>query len=212
MNPAIVDRPTLVRRALGLAYLTLSWNVVEGVIGVSAALASGSVALLAFGIDSFVESASAAVVLWRLLAERRATSAEAIEEAEVRARKLIAVSLFALGAWVLYDAGGALWRREQPEPSLVGILLTATSLAVMMWLARAKRRVAQALHSRALEADSFQTTACWWLSLSALAGLALNAAFGWYWADPAAAFVIVFFLVKEGREAWKGEDTCDDCH
>jgi divalent metal cation (Fe/Co/Zn/Cd) transporter len=191
--------------------LTLAWNVVEGVVGVGAALAAGSVALLAFGIDSFVECASAIVMLWRLRAEGRATSQQAIEAAEVRARKLIAASLFALAAWVLFDAGRTLWTREHPEPSAVGIALTSVSLAVMLWLARAKRRTAAGLKSRALEADAFQTTACWWLSLSTLAGLGLNALAGWWWADPVSALLIVFFLVKEGREAWKGEDSCCAC-
>lgn len=206
--PLALDRPALVGRALRLAWLTLGWNLVEGAIGVGAALAAGSVALLAFGIDSFVESASAAVVLWRLHAERGTTSAARVEAVEARARKLVAVSLFALAAWVVFDAGGAVWRQEHPAPSPVGIALTAVSLVVMRTLARAKRRVANALHSRALEADSFQTTACWWLSLAALAGVGLNALFGWWWADPAAAVVIVFFLLKEGREAWKDEDAC----
>jgi divalent metal cation (Fe/Co/Zn/Cd) transporter len=90
-------------------------------------------------------------------------------------------------------------------------VLTAVSLVVMLWLARAKRAAAAALHSRALAADAFQTTACWWLSLSALVGVGLNTVAGWWWADPAAAVVIVYFLVKEGREAWKGEDECSDC-
>jgi divalent metal cation (Fe/Co/Zn/Cd) transporter len=119
--------------------------------------------------------------------------------------------LFALAAWVLYDAGTALWRQERPESSMVGIVLTAVSLVVMLWLARAKRRAAAVLNSRALQADAFQTTACWWLSLSALVGVGLNTVAGWWWADPAAGLVIVYFLAKEGREAWEGEDTCADC-
>lgn len=196
------------RRALQLAILTLSWNLVEGVVAVAAALAAGSVALLAFGIDSFVESASAVIVLWRLRAERRSSSASTVHKAEEVAQKLIAASLFGLAAWVTWDAGSALWYREQPETSIVGIVLTSVSLFVMLWLAREKRAVAAALQSRALEADAFQTTACWWLSLSALAGLALNSVAGWWWADPLAALVIVFFLIKEGREVWRGEDTC----
>jgi cation diffusion facilitator family transporter len=210
-STAILSRPVLLRRAVRLEVLTLAWNVVEGVVGVGAALAAGSVALLAFGIDSFVECASAIVMLWRLRAEGRATSQQPIEAAEVRARKLIAASLFGLGAWVLFDAGRTLWTREHPEPSAVGIALTSVSLAVMLWLARAKRRTAAGLKSRALQADAFQTTACWWLSLSTLAGLGLNALVGWWWADPVSALLIVFFLVKEGREAWKGEDSCCAC-
>jgi len=199
------------RRALRLETMTVGWNIVEGVVAVTAALAAGSVALLAFGIDSFVESASAGVMLWRLVAERRADSEEAIERLETRARKLIAGSLFALAAWVLYDAGSALWQQERPDASVVGIILTTVSLFVMLWLARAKRATAAALRSRALEADAFQTTACWWLSLSALVGVGLNTVAGWWWADPVSGLVIVYFLVKEGREAWKGSDSCADC-
>lgn len=211
MRSALAERPALLRRAFQLAYLTVGWNVVEGVIGITAALAAGSVALLAFGIDSFVESASASVVLWRLVAERKASSSEAIEAAERRAQKLIAGSLFVLAAWVSFDALTALLAREHSERSILGIGITALSSVVMLWLARAKRRVARALNSRALEADSFQTTACWWLSISALAGVGMNAVLGWWWADPLSALVIVFFLIKEGREAWRGEDSCNDC-
>jgi divalent metal cation (Fe/Co/Zn/Cd) transporter len=211
-STAALGRADHLRRALRLEALTLGWNLAEGVVAVAAALAAGSVALLAFGIDSFVESASAGIMLWRLLAERKVTSAQMIETIEIRARKLVALSLFALAAWVLVDAGSALWRQERPEASVVGIVLTGLSMVVMIWLARAKRAVAAALESRALEADAFQTTACWWLSASALVGVGLNTLAGWWWADPASALVIAFFLVKEGREAWKGEDSCADCH
>jgi divalent metal cation (Fe/Co/Zn/Cd) transporter len=204
-------RAGVVRRALRLEYLTVGWNIVEGVIAVSAALAAGSVALLGFGIDSFVESTSGGVLIWRLKAERSGMDAEAVERLDRRAHKLVALTLFALAAYVLFDAGKALWLRERPEPSPVGIALTALSLLVMMWLAKAKRRAAKELGSRALEADAFQTTACWWLSLIALGGMGLNAVFGWWWADPVAALGMTFFLVREGREAWEGEDSCHGC-
>jgi divalent metal cation (Fe/Co/Zn/Cd) transporter len=204
-------RTGVVRRALRLEYLTVGWNIVEGVIAVSAAVAAGSVALLGFGIDSFVESTSGAVLIWRLKAERSGMDAEAIEQLDRRAHKLVASTLFALAAYVAIDAIKTLWLRERPEPSPVGIALTTVSLFVMLWLARAKRRAAKTLGSRALEADAFQTTACWWLSLIAFGGMALNAAFGWWWADPVAALGMTYFLVREGREAWEGEDTCHGC-
>ena len=111
-----------------------------------------------------------------------------------------------LAAYIALDAAKALITRERPEPTMVGIVITSLSLTVMWWLARAKRRTARSLQSRALKADSFQTTACFWLSLVTLAGIGLNAAFGWWWADPAAAFGMTYFLVSEGREAWRGED------
>ena len=202
------SRAGLVRRALGLELLTVGWNIAEGLIAVAAAPAAGSVALLGFGLDSFVETASGAVMTWRLLAERRAADRSAILELDRRAHRWVALSLFALATFVVADAGRTLWLAHRPEASPVGIAITAISLGVMMWLARAKRRVAVALGSRAMEADAFQTTACWWLSLTTLAGVALNGLLGWWWADPVAALGITFFLVREGREAWQGKDDC----
>lgn len=198
-----------VGRALRLEYLTVGWNVVEGVIAVTAGVLAGSVALLAFGIDSFVESASGSVMIWRLRAEQsESVSRERLDALEHRARKLVAVSLFLLAAWITFDAGQTLWQRERPHFSAIGVGLATLSLAVMLWLARAKRRVARELGSRAMEADAFQTTACWWLSLATLVGVGLNGLLGWWWADPIAGFVIAGFVVKEGREAWKGEQDC----
>jgi divalent metal cation (Fe/Co/Zn/Cd) transporter len=196
--------------ALRLEYLTVGWNLVEGAVAVAAALAAGSVALLGFGIDSFVESASGAILIWRLLSERRATDPGAVERLDRRAHHLVGLSLFLLAAFVAADAGNTLWNRERPEPSLVGIVLTVISMIAMTWLARAKRRAAADLGSRALAADAFQTTACFWLSVITLAGIGLNAAFGWWWADPAAALGMTTLLVREGSEAWRGEDC--GCH
>ena len=201
-------RPGLLRHALRLEYLTVGWNLVEGVIAIAAALASGSVALLGFGIDSFVESTSGTVLIWRLRAERGSADHEAIERIEQRARKLVALSLFLLAAYIAVRAVTALVAGERPEASLVGLALALVSLAVMGFLARAKRRAAIALGSRAMEADAFQTTACWWLSLIVLGGIGLNALFGWWWADPLAALGMTLFIVREGREAWMGEDDC----
>jgi divalent metal cation (Fe/Co/Zn/Cd) transporter len=196
-------------QALRLEYLTVGWNIVEGVIAVTAGVLASSVALLGFGIDSFVESVSGAVMIWRLLVERASRlSDEKLEAIEHRARRLVAVSLFSLAGWISFDAAQTLWQREHPDFSLVGVALTSISLVVMVWLARAKRRVAREIGSRAMEADAFQTTACWWLSLAALAGIGLNGAVGWWWADPVAGFVIAALVVKEGREAWKGEQEC----
>lgn len=193
-----------------LELVTLGWNVVEGGIGVAAALSAGSIALLGFGVDSFVESGSAAVMIWRLRAETRGVDEQTIEALDQRASKLIAVSLFALGAYVVIDSVRALWTGERPSPSLVGLVLLAVSLALMVWLARAKRQTAVSLGSRAMAADAFQTTACWWLSLIAMSGLGLNAALGWWWADPVAALGMVYFLFAEGAEAWRGDDRCRD--
>lgn len=208
MSTATLARPGLVRCALRLEYITVGWNLVEGVVAIVAALASGSVALLGFGIDSFVESTSGTVLIWRLRSERGAVDHEAIERIEQRARRLVALSLFLLAAYIAFRALTALIAGERPDASPVGMALALVSLAVMWFLARAKRRAAIALGSRAMEADAFQTTACWWLSLIVLGGIGLNALFGWWWADPVAAIGMTVFLVREGREAWKGEDDC----
>lgn len=205
------ERGPLVRHALRLEYLTVGWNIVEGVIAVTAALVAGSIALLGFGIDSFVESASGAVLIWRLRAESRARSREAIEELEKRAHRLVGVSLFFLAAYVTFEAAKSLWLSERPDVSPIGLVLLVVSLVVMQWLARVKRRAGRALGSRALVADAFQTTACWWLSLIALGGITLNALLGWWWADAVAALGMNYFIVKEGLEAWKGEDRCHSC-
>jgi len=207
-NPAAppAGREVLVRRALRLEYLTVGWNVVEGVVAIGAALAAGSVALLGFGIDSFVETASGLVLLWRFLAERSARAPEELGRLEHRALRLVGITLFLLAAWVAFDATRTLWERERPSPSAVGIALTAISIVAMQWLARAKRRTAALLGSRALEADAFQTTACFWLSVVTLGGIGLNAAFGWWWADPVAALGMVPLIAKEGLEAWRGEE------
>lgn len=184
----------------------MGWNIVEGVVSIAAAVAAGSVALLGFGVDSFVETASGLVLVWRLRAERRARDHAEIARLDERAHKLVGVSLFLLAGYVAFDAGEALLTHERPAPTLVGVAITSLSLLVMRWLASAKRRTARALASRALEADSFQTTACFWLSVITLVGIGLNAALGWWWADPVAALGMTFFLVREGREAWRGED------
>jgi cation diffusion facilitator family transporter len=202
----MLDREEGVRHALRLEYLTIGWNLVEGLIAVSAAVLAGSVALLGFGIDSFVESASGGVLVWRLLAERRGANGEEVERLDARAHKLVGASLFLLAVYVAFEAVTALWTREAPRPSAIGIGLTAVSIVAMQWLARAKRRAAHRLGSRALEADAFQTTACFWLSIITLAGVGLNAAFGWSWADPLAALGMTVFIAREGLEAWRGEE------
>ena len=202
------SRCALVRHGLGLEYITVGWNLVEGTVSVIAALAAGSIALLGFGIDSFVETFSGAILIWRFRAERGLCDPEEVERLDRRAHKLVAFSLFALAAYVAFAAGKALITAERSAPTLVGLIVTPVSMVTMWYLARAKRRAAAALQSRAMEADSFQTTACFWLSFIALIGIALNTAFGWWWADPIAALGMTYFLVSEGREAWRGEEGC----
>jgi cation diffusion facilitator family transporter len=195
------------RRGLRLEYLTVGWNVIEGIVAVGAGIAAGSVALIGFGVDSFVETISGAVLIWRLSAEARGDlDEEAVERVEHRAERFVGLAFLLLAAYVGFEAIRSLLTQEAPEASPVGIVLTALSIAVMLWLARQKRVIGEALGSRALIADAQQTYACWYLSIVALVGLALNAVFGFWWADPVAALGIVVLLVREGIEAIRGED------
>lgn len=209
MSPAPAGRARLVRRGLRLEYLTVGWNLLEAAVSLAAGVAAGSVALVGFGADSLVEVSSGAVLLWRLRAE--AADARRAERVERRALKLVGWSFLALAAYVLYEAVSSLARREEPEASVVGVVLAALSVVVMPLLARAKRRVAAGLSSRALAADSRQTDICAYLSAILLAGLALNALFGWWWADPAAALLMIPIIAREGVEALRGETCCDHC-
>jgi divalent metal cation (Fe/Co/Zn/Cd) transporter len=169
---------------------------------------AGSRALLGFGLDSGVESLSASVVLWRLYAERRDPGrADAVEH---RALRLIGLTFLALAAFIAIESIRSLVRQQEPDASIVGIVLTALSIMVMHRLARSKRQVGIAMGSRAVEADSARTSACVYLSLVVLIGLVLNAALGWWWADPLAALGVVAFLVDEGREALTA-DRADEC-
>jgi len=189
------------RRGRILAYLTIVWNLLEGFIAVGAGILAGSIALVGFGIDSVIEVSSGAIILWRLASG---------EDRERLALRLVGISFLALAAYVSFDAAKSLWFREAPETSFVGIAIAALSLVVMPFLAHQKRKVAAKLNSRAMTADSRQTDLCAYLSAILLGGLILNAIFGWWWADPAAALIMVPIIAKEGVEALRGE-TCDDC-
>ena len=200
MTTVVVDEVRLRRRARRLVIATISWNVVESAVAITAGATAGSAALVGFGLDAAVEVSAAIVALWYL--------AGVDEQRERHALKLIAVSFFALAAYVSVDAARDLFSDSEPDRSIVGIVLAVLSLLVMPVLARAKRRNGEALHDRTLLAEATQTKLCTYLSVILLAGLGLNAAFGWSWADPVAALVIAVLAVREGREAWKGEDCC----
>jgi len=195
------------QRGILLEYLTIGWNVIEGMVAVASGAISGSIALVGFGIDSFIEVSSGSVLLWRLRSEHRGASGE---DAERRALKLVGASFLLLAAYVSVDAIRTLIQREQPERSLVGIVVAVLSLLVMPVLARQKRKAAAHLGSAALRADSRQTSLCAYLSVILLGGLLLNALFGWWWADPVAALAMVPIVGKEGLQAFRGK-TCDDC-
>jgi divalent metal cation (Fe/Co/Zn/Cd) transporter len=204
-----MDRTYLLGRGVWLAWATVGWNIVEGVIAISAGALASSVALIGFGIDSFAETLSGAVVGWRLRAELKGQADhERAEILERRAGRIAGALLLALSAYILIDAGRRLlgYGAEAHE-SRVGIALTAISLVIMPFLGWAKLRAAAALRSGALRADAYETITCSWLSLTTLLGLIVNAAFGWWWADPLAALAIVPLAVREGVESWRGE-----CH
>lgn len=196
------------RRAVRLEQLTIGYNVVEGVIAVGAGVAAGLVSLIGFGVDSGIEVAAAGVVLHRLLSELR--GGEADEAAERRALKFIAVTFFALAAYVTVEGIIRLLGDETPDASPVGVALTGASVVIMPWLARAKRRAGEALGSRLVIADAAETRLCAWLSVSTFAGLLAFSLFGWTWLDALAGFIIAGFAVMEGREAWEGEIDCGD--
>jgi divalent metal cation (Fe/Co/Zn/Cd) transporter len=192
------------RRGRRLEYFTLGWNLTEAGVGIGAGLVAGSIALIGFGVDSIIESLSSASLLWRL------QSHESDERREQIALKLVGTSFFVLAAYVAADAAKTLIQREPPDASIVGVCLAAVSLVVMPLLARAKRRVAARLNSRALVADSRQTDLCAYLSGILFIGLTFNALFGWWWADSIAAILMVPIITREGVEAFKG-DACDNC-
>jgi divalent metal cation (Fe/Co/Zn/Cd) transporter len=204
----VQQRSALLRRATFLAWFTVAWNILEGIIAIAAAAVAGSRALLGFGLDSAVESLSATVVLWRLYVERRDPDrAEAVEQ---RALRLIGVTFLVLAAFVAVESLRSLIDQHKPGVSAAGIILAVLSIAVMLWLAGSKRQVGIAMGSKSVQADSAQTSACVYLSVVVLVGLVLNAALGWWWADPLAALGVAVFLVHEGREALSAEHA-DDC-
>jgi len=188
------------RHGIHLELLTVGWNAIEAAVAISAGIAAGSVALVAFGLDSVVEVSAALVVLWQFFGVP--------EDRERRALRLIGACFFALAAYVTLSSLIDLATRSEPDASTVGIVLTAVSLVVMPALAWTKRTAGKRMGSRTLVADSTQTQLCAYLSATTLAGLAVNAAFGWWWADPFAALVIAAVALREGREAWRGDTCC----
>lgn len=200
--PSASRRAALLRHGIALERLTVGYNALEGLIAIVAGLAAGSVALTGFGMDSLIEVTSGVLLWWRLRAELG--SAPLGPAVEARAARWAGILLVALGVYLVVESGRRLVSQDRPEESQAGIVLMAVSLIVMPLLARAKLRTARALDSRALRADAHETIVCAWLSLTTLCGLALNAAFGWWWADPLAALAMVPLVVREGVEAVRG--------
>lgn len=199
----------LTRRGLRLAQLTVAYNVVEGAVAVTAGLLAGLVSVVGFGIDSGIESVAAVLVGLRLAARLRHGRAD--EAKERRALKAVAVTFFLLAAWVTFEGVRSLLDGEEPDRSVVALVLLATSVVVMPLLAAAKKRVAMALGGDPLIlADAAETRICVLLSISTLLGLGLYELTGAAWLDPVAGFVIAAFALHEGREAWEGELVEDD--
>ncbi|MGI5131938.1 cation transporter [Pseudonocardia sp. CA-107938] len=194
-------RTVLNRRVRLLVGATISYNVVEAVVAISAGTVASSAALIGFGLDSVIEVASAAAVAWQF-------SGPHPEARERTALRVIALSFFALAAYVTVESVRALAGVAEAAPSTVGIVLAAVSLVVMPVLSHAQRRAGRELGSRSAVADSHQTLLCTYLSAVLLAGLVVNALLGWTWADPVAALVIAAVAVKEGRDAWRGQHCC----
>jgi divalent metal cation (Fe/Co/Zn/Cd) transporter len=196
-------RERLVQRARLLAWLGLGWHAAEAAVAVGAGVAAGSIALVGFGADSVVEGMAGVVVLWRF-SERRAHS----EAAERRAQQLIGASFFAIATYVSIEAVRTFIAADHPETSWVGLSLGAVTLAVMPALAAAKARVGERLGSSATKSEGRQNLLCAYLSAGLLVGLGANALLGWWWADPIAALAIAAVALREGREAWRGDNTC----
>ena len=199
------ERSRRLARGLRVEYLSLAYNAIEAVVGITAGVAAGSVALIGFGLDSVVEASSAVILVWRLRSE--ASGRRTSEDAEKKAIRLVAVAFFALAAYVGVNAVVELVRGSRPEASTVGVVLAVTSLVVMPVLARRKKVLAVELDSRSLEADSHQTVLCTYLSAILLVGLVLNT-LGWWWADALAALGIALLAAMEGAELWRTEDIC----
>lgn len=204
---AILQRATVVHRGRRLEYFTIGWNALEGLVAVIAGVVAGSISLVSFGIDSFIEVASGSILLWRMsvdgVVERR-------EKNERRALRFVGICFLILTVYILYESTMDLLARRAPVRSLPGIVLACVALIVMPVLSRAKRKVGRALGSAAMHADAKQTEFCTYLSAILLAGLLFNAVLGWWWADPVAALIMVPFIAKEGIEGVQGR-ACDDC-
>lgn len=194
-------RARLGRRAQLIAGASVAYNIIEAIVAISAGTIAGSVALVGFGLDSLVEVASGLVILWQFR--------HAIPQSRERAaQRAIAISFFALAAYVGVEAVRALASGEQPATSSVGIVIAALSLVIMPVLSLAQRATGRELGSRSVQADGMQTLLCTYLSAVLLIGLVINAATGWWWADPIAALVIAAVALREGVQTWRGDGCC----
>jgi divalent metal cation (Fe/Co/Zn/Cd) transporter len=182
------------------------YNALEAAVALWAGVGAGSIALVGFGLDSVIELAAASVVSWRILIELKGEDSQRVTRAESRVRSFVGATFLALAAYVLVQSAWGLWTGDAPAESLVGLVLAVVSLVVMPLIAWAKLRAAEAIGSGALRAEAKETLACSYLSFCLLLGLAANAVFGWWWADPLAALLMVPWLVREGLEGFEQEE------
>jgi divalent metal cation (Fe/Co/Zn/Cd) transporter len=206
-EPAILERMHVVRHGRRLEYFTIAWNALEGLVAVVAGAIAGSISLVGFGIDSFIEVTSGSVLLWRMSVDAEVQRRELNEK---RALRIVGVCFLLLAAYIAYESVLSLRSRRAPEHSIPGIVLACVSLVVMPLLSRAKRKVGHALGSAAMHADAKQTEFCTYLSAILLTGLLLNAFLGLWWADPVAALIMVPIIAKEGIEGLQGKG-CEEC-
>jgi len=204
-------RVDLVKQAFWLEWITIAWMLVEAAIAIASGIAAHSVTLLAFGLDSVIELISAGVLLWRLTVELRHGQAFS-DRAEQRAGKTGGALLFALAAYVVMSAGWSLWTQRAGDFSMPGLMVALAAMPIMYFLAKRKIALAEKIGSRALRADAVESITCGWLSLVVVIGLTAQYLTGAWWVDAATSLGIVWFLVKEGREAWTGAECCDSCH
>ena len=200
------ERQRLLSRGRRLEYFTIAWNGAEGIVGVVAGLAAGSISLVGFGVDSFIEVASGGTLLWRMSVDREACHRE---RRDAIALRIVGLCFLGLSGYVAYQAIHDLWAGAAPEHSIAGIALACAALVVMPLLSRAKRRVGTALKSAAMHADARQADFCAYLSAILLAGLLSNLAWGWWWADPIAALVMAPIIANEGVAGLRGRTCCD---
>jgi divalent metal cation (Fe/Co/Zn/Cd) transporter len=203
-----VERVALIRKAFSLEWFTVAWMTVEAIVAITSGIAAHSIILTAFGIDSLIELASAGVLIWRLSVELKHGRAFS-EAAEHTARRIAGGLLFALATYVVVAAGWGLWYREGAAFSWPGLIVTALAIPIMYLLAKRKLAVAAQLGSRALRADAIEAVTCGWLSFVVVLGLLVQLAIGAWWIDSVASLAILWFLIKEGREAWAVEECCD---
>ena len=206
MAELVLTRQAIVQRGRRLEYFTIAWNSLEGIVAVVAGVIAGSISLVGFGVDSFIEVISGAALLWRMSVDAEEHHRERIEQMTLR---IVGACFLALAAYVGYEAVSNLMEKKAPEHSLPGIILACVSLVVMPLLSRAKRRVAAHLKSAAMNADAKQTEFCTYLSAVLLGGLLLNAVADLWWADPISALIMVPIIAKEGVDGLRGDTCCD---